>query len=123
MGGAGFIQPALYVIKHHLAAIILDEVADEFIVQIDIESSGHALLFFRGSWRRQGQLDSQGMQDCQRFSDLAGFLALFEVNDEPQPCSGGQSQIFLRYAKAFARGPDELTDLLGRISQSSPFFR
>jgi len=37
VGGAWLGQPALHVIEHHLAAIILDEVADEFIVQIDIE--------------------------------------------------------------------------------------
>ena len=45
----GFLQPALRVVEDHLAAVILDEVADEFIVQIDIEGSCHALLFFRGT--------------------------------------------------------------------------
>ena len=57
--------------------------------------------------RRQRQLDSQRMQDRQRLSDLAGFLALFEVDDKPQAGSRGQRQIFLRDAEAFPRSPDE----------------
>ena|ERR1022692_1736613 len=80
------------------------------------------LLLFRGSRRRQAQLDSQGMQDRQRFSDLAGLLALFKVDDEPQPRSRGQRQILLRDAKAFACSPDERADLLGGISQRFPLF-
>jgi hypothetical protein len=36
--------------------------ADEIVVQIDIEGSGHDFLF-SGRWRRQGQRDPEGLQD------------------------------------------------------------
>ena len=41
--GAGLVQPAFHVIEAHLAAVVLDEMADEIVVQIDIERSCHAL--------------------------------------------------------------------------------
>src|ERR1035441_2212793 len=66
----GGTQPALRIAKGHLAAVVLDEIAGEVIVQIDIEGSRHALLFFlsrRRRWRKS-QLDSQSVQDRQRFS-------------------------------------------------------
>jgi hypothetical protein len=44
---------------------------------------GHGLFFSRR--RRQGQRDPKGLQDAERFPELAGFLALFELDDKPQP--------------------------------------
>jgi hypothetical protein len=38
-----------------------------------------------------------------RLSDLAGFLPLFEVNDEAQPSPRGQRQVLLGDAQVFAR--------------------
>jgi len=111
--GAWRVQPALDVFKDRLAAGILDEVADERAVQIDIERSCHTLLFFRRRGR-QSQLDSQGMQDRQRLSDLAGLLTLFEVNYEAQPSPRGQRQVLLGNAQILARRPDQCADLLGR---------
>jgi hypothetical protein len=58
------------------------------------------------------------MQDCQSFSDLAGFLALFEIDDEAHPGSRGQGEILLRDTQLLAGGPDQLTDLRRRVSQS-----
>ena len=40
--------------------------ADEIVVQIDIEGSGHDFLF-SGRWRRQGQRDLEGLQDPEDF--------------------------------------------------------
>jgi len=40
----GLLQPAFRVVKDHLAALILDEVADQFPVQVDIQGFRHALL-------------------------------------------------------------------------------
>jgi hypothetical protein len=39
-----------------------EDMADEIVVQIDIEGSGHDFLF-SGRWRRQGQRDPEGLQD------------------------------------------------------------
>ena len=44
-------------------------------------------------------------------------LPLFQVDDEAQPRSRGQSEILLRDAQAFAGGPDQLSDLRGRVFQ------
>jgi hypothetical protein len=40
--------------------------ADEIVVQIDIEGSGHDFLF-SGRLRRQGQRDPEGLQDPEGF--------------------------------------------------------
>ena len=50
--GAGPVQPALGVGEAHLAAIVLDELADEVVVQIDIERSRH-LRSYSSSRRRR----------------------------------------------------------------------
>ena len=120
--GTGRIQPTLGIAKRHLAAVVLDEVADKMIMQIYVEGFRHALLFFLGHRRRRrkSQLDSQGLQDCQRFSDLAGLFPLFEINDEPQPRAGCKRQILLSDAQALARGLDEAADLLGCVFQAPP---
>jgi hypothetical protein len=71
-------------LKIILPAVILNALAGEVVVQINVQASCHALILVRGSGRwRQGHFDSKRMQDRQRFSDLAGFLASFEIDDEP----------------------------------------
>jgi len=89
--GVGLLQPAFRVVKDHLAAVILNQVTDQFAVQVDIKGSRHALLLaLRDRWRRQRDPDSQCIQDGQDLADLAGFLALFEVDDKAQTRAGGQ---------------------------------
>ena len=56
-------------------------------------------------------------KNFQSFSDLAGILALFEVDDEPYSGSGGQSEVPLRDTQALAGLADEFANLLGCISQ------
>jgi hypothetical protein len=101
-------------------AVILDELAGEFVVEVDIERSRHALLFLCRLRRRQGEFDPQRVKDRQRFSDLASFLALFEVDHEAHSRSRGQRDGFLRHAEIFARVADEAADLLGRVFQNCP---
>jgi hypothetical protein len=75
------------------------------------------LLFLRrGRRRRHRQPDPERMENAQSFSDLAGFFALFEVDDEAQACSRGQGQVFLSDAEALTGIPDLLADLLWRRS-------
>ena len=113
--GAGLVQPVCRVVEKHLAAVILDEMADEIVVQIDIEGSGHGLFFSR---RRQGQRDPEGLQDAERFPEFAGFLALLQVDDKPQPRPRSQGEILLRDAQPFAGVPDHAADLLGGVFQA-----
>ena len=114
--GAGLVQPVCRVVEKHLAAVILDEMADEIVVQIDIEGSGHGLFFSRR--RRQGQCDPEGLQDAERFPEFAGFLALLQVDDKPQPRPRSQGEILLRDAQPFAGVPDHAADLLGGVFQA-----
>ena len=51
----------------------------------------------------------------QDLADLAGFLALFEVDDKPQAGAGGQRQILLRDAQLLPGFPDDLAEVLWRI--------
>jgi hypothetical protein len=115
--GAAFAQPALRIVEDHLVALILNEPAGEFVVEVDIDRSRHALLFLCRGRRSERDLDSQSVQDRKRFSDLASFLAFFEVNYEALPGSRSQSEGFLRHAEFLARVADEPADLLGRIFQ------
>jgi len=111
--GVGPLQPALRVVKDHLAAVILDEMADQLAVQVNIQGSRHALLLTLGDRRRrQSDPDSQGLQDSENLANLAGFLAFFEFNNEAQPRTGGQRQVLLRDAQPFSALPDNLADLL-----------
>jgi hypothetical protein len=69
--------------------------------------------FARGdSRRRQRDPDSQRMQDSQHLADLAGFLALFEVDDKAQTSAGGQRQILLRDTQPLPAFADHLANFL-----------
>lgn len=61
--------------------------------------------------RRQLDADSQRLDNGQHFADLAGFLALFEFDDEAQAGARGQRQIFLRDAQPLPTLPDNLADI------------
>ena len=106
--GAWLLQPAFRVVKDHLAAIILNEVADQFAVQVDIQGFRHALFLAPSGDRRRRQRDpdSQRLQDRQNLTNLAGFLALFEVDDKAQTRAGGQRQVLLRDAQPLPAFPD-----------------
>jgi len=58
-------------------------------------------------------------KNFQSFSDLAGILALFEVDDEPYSGSGGQSKVLLRNTQVLAGLADQFSNLLRGISQTS----
>jgi hypothetical protein len=45
-------------------------------------------------------------RDCQGFSEFADFLTFFEIDDEPDPGSGGHSEILLGDAQPLACVPD-----------------
>ena len=55
------------------------------------------------------------MQDRQGLADLAGFLALFEVDDKPQTGARGQRQVLLRDAQLLPGFPDDLAEVLWRV--------
>ena len=88
-------------------------------MEVDIESLCHALLHL-GRWRRESDLDPERIQDCQSFSDLAGFLAFFEIDDEPHPRARGQGEILLRDADALAGVPDQFADLRSSVGHGCP---
>src|ERR1035437_3053566 len=90
--------------------------ADEIAVEIDVESFRHSLLPVSRRLR-ESDLGPERIQDCQSFSDLAGFLAFFEIDDEPHPRAGGQGEILLRDTQLLAGVPDQFADLRGRVSQ------
>jgi hypothetical protein len=56
------------------------------------------------------------LQDGQYLTDLAGFLALFEVDDKAQTRAGGQRQVLLRDSKLLPAFADQLTDFLWGVS-------
>ena len=78
------------------------------------------MAYFSRRRRCQGQCDPERLQDAERFPDLAGFLALFQIDDEPQPRPGGQGEILLRDAQPFAGVPNHAADLLGVCISSLP---
>lgn len=55
------------------------------------------------------------MQDGQNFADLASSLALLQLDNEPQPGAGSQSQILLRHAQGLPCLLDEMANLLGSV--------
>jgi len=55
------------------------------------------------------------LQDRENLANLAGFLALFEVDDKAQTRAGGQRQILLRDAQPLPVFPDDLANCLCRI--------
>jgi len=72
------------------------------------------------SWRRrERQRDAEGLQDSERFAELAGFLALFEIDDEAQSRARCQSQILLGDAEALAGVPDQCADRNRCVFQGS----
>ena len=62
--------------------------------------------------RRQRDPDSQRLQDGQHLANLAGFLALFEVDDKAQTSAGGQRQILLRDTQPLPAFADHLANFL-----------
>ena len=74
------------------------------------------------SRRRQRHRDAEGLQDAERFAELAGFLAPFEIDDEAQPRPGGEGQVFLGDAEPLARVPHQLPDLGRGIFQEFSIF-
>jgi hypothetical protein len=55
------------------------------------------------------------MQDGQNLADLASGLALLQLDNEPQPGAGGQSQILLRHSQGLPCLLYELANLLGSV--------
>jgi hypothetical protein len=105
------------IAENHLPAFILDEMTDEILVQKDIKCLRRALLLFCRRGRDQRQLDSQRLQSRERFSDLAGLFALLKIDDKAQSGPRGQREIFLSDIQAFARLPDQGTDLSWGIAR------
>ena len=66
--------------------------------------------------RRQRDPDSQRLQDGQHLANLAGFLTLFEIDDEAQPSAGGQRQVLLRDTQPFPAFADDLANFLYGVS-------
>ena len=59
--------------------------AGQVMVEVHVEGSCHRLLAFRC---RQLELDPdpEGAQDCECLFELAGRLAMLQVDDEAEPC-------------------------------------
>src|SRR5579863_1128385 len=97
--------------------------ADEITVEVDIERFCHSYsprLLLAHSRRRQSDLDPERIKDRQGFSDLAGFLAVFEIDDEAYSGCGCQGEILLRDADALAGVPNQFADLRGSVGHGWP---
>ena len=64
-----------------------------------------------GRWWRQRHFDSERVEDPQRFTELAGFLSFFQLDNEAQSCSRGEREIPLRNTKGFPGAPNQSADL------------
>ncbi len=92
---------------------------DEVLVQIDIEFLRHALLLLCRSGRNQRQLDSQRLQNCECFPDLAGLLAFLQIDDKPQSRSRRQREILLGDPQILTRLPNLSSNLLWCVAHES----
>jgi len=69
------------------------------------------LLAIRDRRRRQLDADSQRLDNGQHFANLAGILALFQLDNEAQTGPRGQRQILLRDAQPLPAFADHNSDL------------
>lgn len=69
-----------------------------------------------GHWRRQCHFDSERMEDPQRFTEFAGLLPFFQLDNEAQSGSRREREIPLRNAEGFPGAPNHTADLCWRIA-------
>src|SRR3954453_309986 len=69
-----------------------------------------------GRWRRQRHFDSERVEDPQCFTEFAGFLPFFQLNNEAQSGSRREREIPLRNTKGFPGAPNHSADLCWRIA-------
>jgi hypothetical protein len=101
------------ILKGDLAAVALDEMADQVFMPIDIEHACHPLSSLRRRWRsRDDELNAECMQDRQDLTDFRGFFPPFEFYDESQTCAGAQGERLLRYAVCFPGLADQFADVV-----------
>ena len=65
-----------------------------------------------GGANKHSEFQSQGLNNLQRLSDLAGWLALFEVNNEARACPACHRQILLGDLQLLAPCADRGAELL-----------
>ena len=74
--------------------------------------SSFAAMIGVGGTNKHSEFQSQGLNNLQRLSDLAGWLALLEVNNEAQACPACHRQILLGDLQLLAPRADRGTELL-----------
>ena len=116
------VQPPFQVLEGQLPAVILNQMDGKIVVKVDVGRSCHGLLFGGRSRRwRQGHPDAERVQHLQSFADFAGWFALLQIDDEPNPGSRSQGEVPLRDAHFLAGLSDQVADLSG--SRSHEYYR